>query len=114
MTAQIIDLTTARTLRDLEALHGRNRALLGLTRRQMQACRDAGDGLGRLTEDLRGFVRSLDKHRRRCEDASRRLRRAADAMESEDIGEMEAARDDLLAYIDRREQEKKRRRARHH
>lgn len=106
MTARIIDFATARMLRDLNALHGRNAILLGLARRQMAACRQAGEGLDDISAGLKGFVETLEHHRRRCEDASSRLRRATDAMASEDLARMEEARDDLMAHMKQRRDRK--------
>lgn len=102
MTAQIIDLSTARLLRDLEALHGRNEALIGLARHQTSACRQAERQLEDLKSGLHGFVRRLDEHRRRCEGASRRLRRSVEALESGDVERMIEARDDLAHHMARR------------
>lgn len=101
MTAQIIDLSTARLLRNIEALDSRNTALQGLARRQVTACREAHSGLVHLSSGLRGFCDRLEEHRRRCEAAAVRLRRASEALHSDDIDHMIAVRDDLQAHMDR-------------
>lgn len=95
MPAQIIDLTTVRLIRDLDAMNARARHLTHLTDRQRDACRRATSRLTDLRDGLDGFAARLDHHRRRCEASASRLRRVTEALESDDIDRMIAARDDL-------------------
>ncbi|EKV30561.1 hypothetical protein C882_4520 [Caenispirillum salinarum AK4] len=95
MPAQIIDLTSVRLVRDLDAINARARHLRTLADRQLAACARAALGLAELRTGLHRFSDRLDHHRRRCEASAADLRRATDALESDDIDRMIEARDTL-------------------
>lgn len=95
MPADIIDLTTARLIRDLNTVHARACVLNALTAHQRDACRRAEAGLSRLRAELDRFSARLAHHHRRCERSVSQLRDASKALESNDIDRMIAARDAL-------------------
>lgn len=99
MPAEIIDLTTVRLLRDLDSLRAGALHLAAMTKRQREACRRTAAHLEGLRDGLANFADRLKHHHRRCQRSSACLQQATEALESEDMDRMIAARDALVEQL---------------